>query len=211
MMGFTDINNEVLDRIIRTRHSVRGFKEDIPPKELVEQVIEAGRLAPYAGLANKGTYDFRRFFVIPTGSEKAAAIRTLVLESVKALLPEIERETDPRAQAMLNVLRMLAQKGLPPWKAPYLIIVAERRGFPSREDKALAYCLQNMWLKASAAGLGMQLFSAISDLEDTGALSVLLELPRGEFSFDACILGYPEAPLQEIIREEPRLMLQWLD
>ena len=34
------------DRIVRTRRSVRKFKADVPPVELVDQVVNAGLLAP---------------------------------------------------------------------------------------------------------------------------------------------------------------------
>ncbi len=34
------------DEIVRTRRSVRRFKADVPPRELVDRVVEAGLLAP---------------------------------------------------------------------------------------------------------------------------------------------------------------------
>ncbi|MGD0953085.1 MAG: hypothetical protein ABR985_11955 [Methanotrichaceae archaeon] len=34
------------------------------------------------------------------------------------------------------------------------MVVAERKSFPPVEQQSLAHCLQNMWLKATALGLG---------------------------------------------------------
>ncbi len=43
--------------------------------------------------------------------------------------------------------------------APYFIVGAEKKGFPAVEQQFLAHCLENMWLKATALGLGFQLVS----------------------------------------------------
>lgn len=50
--------------------------------------------------------------------------------------------------------------------APYLIIVAERRGIPPIEQKSLSHVMQNMWLKSTALGLGFELVSVIGRLSD---------------------------------------------
>lgn len=54
---------------IQKRKSTRNYTEEEVKKEQIEEVLEAGRLAPYAGLAQAGREDFRQFFVIKRGSE----------------------------------------------------------------------------------------------------------------------------------------------
>ena len=63
--------NDSLDKILQTRRSIREFTPEIPPRELVEQIIGAGLLAPYAG--EGGTVDLdRQFGVIPRDSHVTA-------------------------------------------------------------------------------------------------------------------------------------------
>ena len=45
-------------------------------REQIEQVLEAGRQAPFAGLAQAGKTDFRYFFVIKRGSETQESLMT---------------------------------------------------------------------------------------------------------------------------------------
>jgi nitroreductase len=202
--------NEILDKIIRNRHSVRNFTDETPSRELLEQVIEAGRQAPFAGLANRGTADFRHFFIFPRGSNSLDVLRKAAQEAVREKLSALEGNENQRMQNMLQAMRMIADKGLPPWNAPWLVIVAERRGFPAREAQSLGHCLQNMWLKATALGLGLGLASAISDLQDSPVLSQILHLPLGEYCFEACQIGYPATPPRELTREDPASSISWL-
>jgi nitroreductase len=206
-----DQENEILDRIIRSRRSVRNFTDETPSRELLEQVIEAGRQAPFAGLANRGTVDFRHFFIIPRGSKSLDLLRAATKEAVQEKLSTLQGTENQRMQNMLQAMRMIAEKGLPPWNAPWLVIVAERRGFPAREPQSLGHCLQNMWLKATALGLGLGLASAISDLSDSPVLSQILHLPLGEYCLEACQIGYPATPPRVLPREEPASSLSWLE
>ncbi len=209
-MNKNQMVNQVVDQVMRTRHSVRVFDKRMPEKSQIEAVLEAGRLAPYAGLANKDSDDFRRFFVIPTQSKIAEKIRKACFETLLVKLDMFEKAPDPRMEMMLKVMHIIKEKGLPEWKAPYLIIIAERKGFPSREESALGYCLENMWLKATALGIGLQIVSAITDLNQGPVLSSILGLKEDEFIFDACQIGYPLEALEDKLRPEPKLLVEWM-
>jgi len=204
------LDNEIIDRMISSRRSVRTFKSEVPDRELIAQVVEAGRQAPYAGLANRGSNDFRHFYVIAKDSPVVEKLRTACLSAIREKLAVYEKQNDPRMQNMLQVMRMIAEKGLPPWNAPWLIIVAERKGYPAREVQSLACVLENMWLKTTTLGLGMQLISAINDLEDSMELSEVTGLPAGEYAYDACQIGWPDMPAREKPREEPASSVKWL-
>jgi len=210
-MGENLIITENLDRVIRTRRSVRQFTEEIPSKDSILQIVEAGRLAPYAGLAHHGTDDFRKFYVISKDSKEINVIKSLIIEAVRSKMVELEKENNPKHEPMLNGMRMLIKNGPPIGKAPWLIIAAERRGFPSREEQAIAYCMENMWLKATSLGLGIQLVSAISDLNYNSQFSELLGLQQGEFCFDAFSIGYPVKAFSETPRKEPVLSVTWFE
>ena len=205
------LDNEVLDRLITARRSVRVFKDDIPDKDLIVQIIEAGRQAPYAGLANRGTDDFRHFFVLAKESPAVATLRSVASRIVRDKLARFEEENKPRMQNMLQAMRMISEKGMPPWSAPWLIIIAERKGYPARESQSLACILENMWLKTTSLGLGMQLISAINDLEDSAELADLTGLPVGEYAFDACQIGWPVPEPRAAPREEPKSSVTWIE
>jgi len=63
--------NKIIDQVIESRRSIRKFKLEAPPKELIEQVLQAGLLAPYSGVGVTRE-DFRRFIVIPRESKATA-------------------------------------------------------------------------------------------------------------------------------------------
>ena len=46
---------------IRKRKSTRNYTDEEVKQEQIEQVLEAGRLAPFAGLAQAEKTDFRHF------------------------------------------------------------------------------------------------------------------------------------------------------
>lgn len=204
-------NNQYLDRLMRMRKSTRAFRSEAPERELVEAIVEAGRLAPYAGLAQKGRTNFRHFFILPTSGETAASIRAAVSKAIQEKLEHLSKDAQPEMNTMLSVMRMISEKGLPPWTAPYLIIVAEQRGYPAREEAVLAHCMQNMWLKATALGIGFQLVSSVSDLNDGDTLCNLLGLPVGAYAYDACMIGYPAESLSDRQRSEPIPSVTWLE
>lgn len=204
------LNNEVLDQVITGRCSARTFREAVPERRLLEQIIEAGRQAPYAGLANRGSNDFRHFFVIAKDSPVRDILRSAAKKAVGEKLAALNGSNEPRMQNMLQAMRMISEKGLPPWNAPWLILIAERKGFPAREAQSLACVLENMWLKATALGLGLQIISAIQDLEDSEELAAITGLPAGEYAFDACQTGYPASASRTVSREEPLLSVKWL-
>jgi nitroreductase len=194
-----DCNRE-LDRVIEQRRTVRSFTGETPSKEQVEQVIRAGLLAPYSSLAVSEGDVFRRFFVIPGGSDfiaRAEAIfRSGVVESSKAIDKAMAESEEFRRKAakFAGMLRALA--GGAPFgfeNAPFWIIVAEQIGFPPNEARSLAYVMQSMWLKATALGLAFRPISAVTQMNENEEFCGLLGIPAGQFGLDSCVIGYAKA------------------
>jgi nitroreductase len=208
--------NHALDEVIAARRTIRSFQQDAPPREMIEAIIQAGLLAPFASLAVGSSKDYRRFAVIPRHSE--ASIRTA--EMIKRQF-EVERERfrqkmqqDPsveqQGKAYAKVLEIVAERGLPIGNAPFYIVVAERKGIPPAEAQSLAHCLQNMWLKATALGLGFQLISATGTMSESKEFCELLDIPFGEFRLDGCLIGYSDRPPAPIDRPRLTDVLAWL-
>ena len=74
--------------------------------------------------------------------------------------------------------------------APYYIVVAERWGFPPVGLQSLAHCMENMWLKATALGLGFQRVSVTSQLsDDPGNFCEVLGISPGRVGPDGLCRG----------------------
>ena len=204
--------NVALDQIIRARRSCRQFAEETPPRELIADVLAAGMYAPYAALAVAGRPDFRRFFVIDGRGEPMGQVRGLV-EAYGRVAAEglaLKGAQDPAFAAQVApLLERLRVATLP--KCPWLVIAAELNGFPPVAPLSLAHVVQNMWLKATALGLGLQLLSVFDSLGAYEGLPDLLGLKSGAYSLVGCAIGYPAQPLPPAVRPDPAGATLWME
>ncbi|WP_227823535.1 nitroreductase family protein [Clostridioides sp. ZZV14-6345] len=199
--------------LLRTRRSIRSFTKEVPSKELIEEIIETGRLAPYAILAVAKQTDFRHFFVISNNSLQIDKIKTILVDVIKTQISVNEKKVKNNItlQSFITSLKMQVEKGvLGIGTAPYLIIVAERRGIPPIEQKSLSHVMQNMWLKSTALGLGFELVSVIGRLSDNKDFCDILGVPTGEYGFDACAIGFPTISVTKEGRAIPHPSIKWI-
>jgi nitroreductase len=189
--------NQNLDEVTRTRRSIRMFTTETPAKEDIEAIVQAGVLAPFAGLANTGKYG-RRFFVISRNNSLLSQLASVVKKRANVLAEQLKSQMNSnpllqtQGQGFLKRLEMTAQQGpLGIGSAPYYIVVAEKRGIPDAQHQSLAHCMENMWLKATALGLGFHLVSITGQMEQDSEFCSLLNLPIGENRLDGCAIGYP--------------------
>jgi nitroreductase len=190
--------NKLLDEVIARRRSIRAFKPEAPPDEWIEQIILAGLQAPYAGLAAKGDVPYRLFRVIRQGPGMAK-VQEIIKEQALTSLEQfkVEMASNPYLQqhggAFAKRIEGVAAQGIPSLKdAPFFIVAAERRGVPPVEFESLGHCLENMWLKATALGLGFQLLSITKMLSDNRPFFEMVDLQFGEFLLNGCVIGYPQ-------------------
>jgi nitroreductase len=216
--SFTQEENTVLDRILESRRSIRAFAPDIPPKEKIVKVIRAGLLAPYPGLRVAGDVYFRRFVVIEKDSPQIATVAEIATRQVKSRAEQLKKELQAhpslqsQGQEFVKRLERLAKIGVPGiGTAPYYIVVAEQRGFPPVEQESLAHCLQNMWLKATALGLGFHLVSATAQMAQDKEFCSLLGIPYGEFGMNGCALGYPKGALPPASHPTVDEVTKWIE
>ena len=213
-----DERNHIFDEIIQSKRSIRVFKDGKPPKEDIDDIIEAGMLAPYAATAVGDIKDFRRFFVFERGTKSIDTLALLMenkaAEGVKhfeGLLKE-KPFMKSKFQSFINRLKMIRDKGVPGvTTAPFFIIVAEIRGIPPAEQESLAHVLENMWLKTTALNLGFQLVSLTSQMAEDEKLMKLLELPVGKFALNGCAIGYPDIIPKPTSRPNTQDATKWMD
>jgi nitroreductase len=216
-MGIKDEENKVLDKIIETRRTVRAFTKEIPTKAMIEAIVHAGLWAPYAKMAITRVKDFRRFFIIRNGNPILNRISDLIRQQATVTLEHLEKtfNKDPsfreKGENYFNIVKGLTVKGYPDLpNYPCLIIIAEQRGIPQAENQSLAHVVQNMWLKASALGLGLRLMSVIEILTENKEFSELLGLNFGEYAFTGCILGFASIEPEAAERPFEEDVIAWL-
>lgn len=210
--------NQILDEILKSRRSIRVFKEEKPPKNQIEEIIEAGMLAPYAAAAVGDEEDFRRFFVFEKGTKSIetaaqhmknkAAEGVQHFENLMAEKPFIRSKFEP----FVKRLQMVVDKGvLGVGTAPYFLVVAELRGVPPAEQESIAHVMENMWLKATALDLGFQLVSLTSQMAEDEGFMGLLELPIKKFALNGCAIGYPAMIPPATPRPDTMKATRWMD
>jgi nitroreductase len=215
-----DQKNMFLDRILAERRSYRRFKPEFPPEDAIRRIIHAGLLAPFAAAAvGNSTEYFRRFFVMKMGSKSMDAASPLIFEQVRAMAgalkkemennPEIRKMAGSFAQRPDAILKMNRVPGI--GTAPYYVVVAERKGYPLVELQSLAHCMENMWLKATALGLGFQLVSVTSEMSTSPAFCRILGISAGEWELMGCAIGYPHDELSPSIRPPVDDVTRWLE
>lgn len=195
------------DDIVEHRVTTREFSDKPVSIDDINRIIQSGLHAPYAAASVSdcsNTNYFRKFFVIPKGSKTMEKLSKLAFDgimSMKQMLDDIIQvtKTDPDEQIISFVakLSIFENMGFVPGigNTPYLIIVAERKGFPPIQQSSLAHCLENMWLKATVLGLGFQLVSIIERCEDNWNFYEALGFETEEldnWEFNGCAIGYPK-------------------
>lgn len=213
-----EINGE-LDALIGSRQSVSKFKPEIPPRQSIMQIIQAGMLSPFAGLSRSGK-DFRRFIVFPRESEATQIAAILIARRSAALREMLERQREQiefqrqlgrQSPVEIEITDQGATSNI--GLAPYLIIVAQERGIMAEEHLSLAHSMENMWLKSNAIGLGFQLLSIIVQMADDRAFCGLIDIPFGRYALDGCLIGYstePTRPSSLLTEAEVDSVTRWL-
>ena len=212
-MDLADVRsrNFILDDLILHRRSCREFSMQVPPKKLIMQIITAGMHAPYAALPVVGREDFRKFFVIEGSGEKMKTIRGIIERHVQQMGEELEKKATADsffAEASRTVRSRL--RGGVRISSPWFIVVAEPKGFPMVAPQSIAHCMQNMWLKATALDLGMQLVSAVEAMSDNLEFCRVLDIPPDEYALNGCAIGYPVELLPPSQRPNADAATAWL-
>lgn len=221
MCKFDASSVTVLDEIINTRRTYRMFQRDVPPKECIRSIIEAGLAAPFAAAAVGGKRDdyFRRFFVFSGDSRGLVIAGGLLLQKVHMMAEQLEagmmKDPDLRAKAepFAKRLSMIRKAGVVPGveTAPYYIVVAERKGFPPVEQQSLAHCLENMWLKTTALNLGFQLVSVTGQMGSDPEFCRLLGITPDVYELNGCAIGYYREQSPPSIRPPADQVTKWME
>lgn len=182
--AFDENTINALHGVIGARRDVRRYRPDAVPEALLRTVLEAGHRAPSVGHSQPW-----RFVVVTSQAtrDRAAALAD------RARLDQAEQLEPDRRARMLD----LQLDGVR--EAPLGIVVAcDRRSaaagvlgratFPDADLWSCACAIQNMWLAARAAGLGMGWVTLFRPDD----LAELIGLPAGVATLGWLCLGWPD-------------------
>lgn len=189
-------------REIQERRSIRAFRPDPVPVDLIETILNAGRLAP----SSKNRQPWR--FTVVRGDEKKRALAVMR----DGLAREARQPRLPDSAAFLDgAYRSLAVME----NAPVVVFVTDslscNLSAPASMDsrvsdicnaQSIGACVQNMCLQANALGLGClwicDIFFAWDELrrwlDGSPAAALALGFP------DECPPPRPRLPLSQLVR-----------
>jgi nitroreductase len=136
----------------------------------------------------------------------------IIQKRAKVIYDNLSAEINviPKAEEFLKILKDIADKGFN-LRPPYLIIIAEKEGFPPVAQLSLAHCLENMWLKATALGLGFRLVSLISEISKDPEFCSLIGVKPGEYALNGCVIGYIKTVPPKVERPSLNEVTTWIE
>ncbi len=185
-----------LAEAIRGRRSVRRFKSDPIPRDVVEKILDLALWAPSA--MNK--QDWR--FIVVEGAKKAALLK-ITAGAFEYFRPILEKNFPDKPKVLENSKRFFETYGNAP-----IIVLAYGGYFPSGEadPHSVSLAVQNLLLAAHDAGLGAVWADAavfymekeINELMGMTDRKLVTLIP----------IGYPDEAPKAPPRQEGRV--QWL-
>ena len=168
---------------ILTRRSTRKYADEIPSKELIEKVIEAGRFAP-SGHDNQTSH-----FIVFT--DKA------VLDELAALVQDEFAKMEETDEMYISLKRCIVAskrgKFVFHYGAPVFISVSNKKGYGNAmADSACA--LENMMIAANALDLGSCWINQLHWLDENKVIRDFMikhGIKEDETITGGLIIGYP--------------------
>ncbi len=178
----TRLNPEELLKAIKSRRSIRNFKEDKIPKEVVDMILEAGRLAPTA--ANRQNISYVVLDEKLSECERIAIKKSRkVLNAGKKIIPML---------STLNVDDNFFLK-----KAPIAIVIF------SSDKISASLAAENMAFMAEANGLGV-LYSGFftSYVNMTTKIKKIMGVTKKAKAVTTLVIGYPDVEYKRTTHRE---------
>ena len=174
---------------IMTRRSTRKYKAEMPEKDLIEKVIEAGRYAP------SGSNSQKTHFIVFTDK----GILSKMAELVKAEFSKMEAGPDTYVSLRNSINASKTASYVFHYNAPVFIAITNKKGYGNAmADSACA--LENMMIAANALDLGSCWINQLHWLDENDNIRAFMKeygLGEDETITGGLILGYPEAGLPD--------------
>ena len=207
-----------LQNIMLTRRSVRRFRPEVPPRDVLEALVAAAITAPSA--SNRQPWRF----VIISGAARIAALADAVRQEVDLIARHIEPDCEASFRSYGDYFTRFAG-------APVIIAVlfhqspvlshllrdtlpADVRGRVQAMERdsgliGASLALQNLLLMAHELGLGAS--GMTGPLVAEGRLRELLEVPTSWGIVALVPVGYPDEQAAPPERKPPNRVIRWLE
>jgi nitroreductase/NAD-dependent dihydropyrimidine dehydrogenase PreA subunit len=213
----TKISPENMRNLLLSRRSIRVFKENRVPRELIEQLIEVG---VHAGTSSNGQTEN---FVVIQDRKLLSELGKMVIEvlwdkGLKYLGSEIGqklaktkvgeemlRQTIPYHHIINNRRQNNQLAGVVFRNAPVVIIIhGLRTNFMARANCSIA--ARNMEIMAKTIGLGTCWVGFLSSAANLAEKKIerYLDIPDDRSIYGAIMVGYPKFEYREIIPRKER-------
>jgi nitroreductase len=199
--------------VIRSRRSIRVFNDRIPPKEIIQECLEAATWAPNP--TNQQPWEF----LVVTGDSLKKISETVIkifpqrmkeVDPYKGIPKSCEERKNETFEKIVSAakeegidIKDLFQKNLAFYGAPVAVLFVTYKLEQSLYRHATAAALQNFLLAAHASGLGTCWLSSVVACQEE--IKPLLKIPDEKEILDGVALGYPE--LDSPLNSYPRSRL----
>jgi len=198
---------------IHSRQSIRSYKPDPVPREVINAIIEAGNQAPSRGRQEEGSTEFVfqpwRFVVVEDPEFKRELVQTTLpswrkmTESMKETHPEIYE------QVMMQYEAMPEPKDMVYYSAPVILFVIGPTGY----DISCALACENIMIAATSFGLGSCYVGFGAMVKGNADVVQALELTDDERIYGPILLGYPKeepSTLASIRPKKKEPVVKWI-
>ncbi len=200
--------------LLRRRRSVRRYRDEALPEDIIRRIITAGTLAPSA--LNEQAWHF----TVLSDPERLLRIRRRIVAIFRSLLKMLEgrvnrmmlrvmlgSETADMLMEMQPMVERLVeaydeQQDCILWDAPTLIVV-HSAGDDTAVIESSHYAVGNMMMMATAMGLGTCLVGFVTEAaERDSRLKEYLKVPPDHSVDASLVIGYPAV---EFLRSTHRM------
>ncbi len=189
--------NDLLNSI-KARRSVRNYRQQEIPEEIINRIIDAGNDAP-SGMNSQPW----RFVVVRSSKIRNKMLETAI-PNAKKLLEEIKTTNPERYNLIMNRYEQLEDPIY--YSAPVIIFVIGKG--PHAASSCPLAC-QNIMLAAYSLGLGSCWVGFGSLVTDNDEIVKSIELKNDENVCGPILLGYPEVTPEPPVKKPPEI--KWLN
>ena len=206
---------ESLGTLLRERRSVRKYKEDAVPREVIEKILEAGRYAP------TGSNSQNVHYLVLTSQERISELRRMTLGFYEKIFTrargklggfllglisgrrtiEYLRESLPKVEHAYE--EMKKGKDILFYHAPALIL-AHAESWDSNSPFNCSAALYNCSLMAHTLGLGCCFNGFLVNAANRDRkIKKWLAIPPDHKCYAAMTVGYPGVKYRRLVRRDP--------
>ncbi|MBI4763167.1 MAG: nitroreductase family protein [Deltaproteobacteria bacterium] len=194
-----NLSPEQAEQFLRSRRSIRCYKEKPVPRDLLNRVIETAGYGPTGGNLQPV-----RWLVI----EETKEVRRLTGLVADWQRSQIQEETDSITKARMERIVKAWDQGIDRIcrNAPHLIIAHGLSALPASQSSC-AIALTYLELAALSLGLGTCWAGYFNTAANSyPPLLKALALPRGHLPYGAMMIGYPKYSYRRIpLRNKPKI------